>query len=288
MAGQPQLPCSTGAFTRDPDQTDYRAILIYGPMLAVAGFELLFYPDWYPDIEGIAAALRASGLRFPVLHAEKSIGPALGSDQPEVRALGLQWLAENYRLGRLLGTTLLILHLWGLPGSDERLDRNLAALDACLTMADGYGMSMAVETIPCVRADPLSNVRRALDHDARCLVALDTEFLALHQQLEPALTAPWLWERASVAHVHVKDYDGRMVSADGRRRYLHPGDGHIDCVSVFGALSEHAFSGFVSLEAAAVDRTGAVAMGRIQASIASLRDLMSRYNDNKALSEHEC
>jgi hypothetical protein len=23
-------------------------------------------------------------------------------------------------------------------------------------------------------------------------------------------TAPWLWERASVAHVHVKDYDGHL------------------------------------------------------------------------------
>ncbi len=287
MAGQPHLLCSTGAFTRDPDRTDYRAILTYGPMLAVDGFELLFYPDWYPDIEGIAVGLRASGLRFPVLHAEKSIGPALGSDHPEVRALGLQRLAENYRLGRLLGTTLLILHLWGLPGSDERLDRNLAALDACLTMADGYGMGMAVETIPCVRADPLSNVRRALDHDARCLVALDTEFLAFHGQLDASLTAPWLWERASVAHMHVKDYDGRMVSADGRRRYLHPGEGHIDFVSVFGALSGHAFSGFVSLEAAAVDRTGTVDMSRIQASITALRDLMPRYNNKKTLLARE-
>jgi len=202
----------------------------------------------------------------------------LGSDQPEVRALGLQRLRENCRLGGMLGATLLILHLWGLPGSDEHLDRNLDALTACLGIAADEGLTVAMETIPCVRADPLGNVRRALDRDARCLVALDTEFLALHQQLEPALIAPWLWEPASVAHMHVKDYDGRMASADGRRRYLHPGDGHIDFVSVFGALSEHAFSGFVSLEAAAVDRTGVVDMGRIQASIATLRNLMQDAN----------
>ncbi len=178
MAGQPHLLCSTGAFTRDPDRTDYRAILTYGPAFAVDGFELLFYPDWYPGIEGIATGLRASSLRFPVLHAEKSISPALGSDQPEVRALGLQRLRENCRLGGMLGATLLILHLWGLPGSDEHLDRNLDALTACLGIAADEGLTVAVETIPCVRADPLSNVRRALDRDARCLAALDTEFLA--------------------------------------------------------------------------------------------------------------
>ncbi len=274
MAGQPHLLCSTGAFTRDPDRTDYRAILTYGPALAVDGFELLFYPDWYPGIEGIATGLRASGLRFPVIHAEKSIGPALGSDQSEARALGLRRIRGNCRLGGMLGATLLVLHLWGLPGSDEHLDRNLAALTACLDIAADEGLAVAVETIPCVRADPLSNVRRALDRDARCLASLDTEFLAFHGQLDAALTAAWLWEGMRVAHIHVKDYDGHMVSTDGYRRYLHPGDGRIDFARVFGALSEHAFSGFVSLEAAAIDRTGAVDMGRIQVSIAALRELL--------------
>lgn len=273
MAAQPQLLCSTGAFTRDPDRTDYRAILTYGPALAVDGFELLFYPDWYPHVDDIAASLRASGLRFPAIHAEKSIGPALGSDQSEARALGLRRLRDNCRLGGMLGAGLLILHLWGLPGSDEHLDRNLDALGACLTIAADEGMSVAVETIPCVRADPLGNVHRALDRDARCLAALDTEFLALHGQLDAALIAPWLWEGRRVAHIHVKDYDGRMVSADGHRRYLHPGEGRIDFGGVFGAIHEHAFSGFVSLEASAVDRVGAVDLGRLQTSIAALRDL---------------
>jgi sugar phosphate isomerase/epimerase len=163
MSAQPRLLCSTGAFTHDPDQTDYRAILTYGPALAVDGLELLFYPDWYPHVADIAADLRASGLRFPAIHAEMSIGPALGSDQPEARALGLQRLTENCRLG----AGLLILHLWGLPGSDEHLGRNLDALTACLTIAADEGLTVAVETIPCVRADPLGNVRRALDRSQR-------------------------------------------------------------------------------------------------------------------------
>ena len=41
--------CSTGAISRYPDRTDYRAILEYGADLDVDGFEVVFYPDWYAD-----------------------------------------------------------------------------------------------------------------------------------------------------------------------------------------------------------------------------------------------
>src|SRR5207247_1196936 len=145
---------------------------------------------------------------------------------------------------------------WGWPDSDNHLERNLQPLSACLDVAERYDMRLAIETIPCLKHDPLSNVRRAVEQDGRVRVALDTEFLAWHEQLETVFEAGWLWEGQRVCHVHVKDYDGQAFLADGRRRYLHPGDGRIDFASFFAQLQQRKFSGSISLEAPAVDASG--------------------------------
>src|SRR5450759_2201658 len=98
-----QLLCSTGAFSRFPELTDYRSILEYGPLLAVDGLEVMFFPGWMDDIEDIAAGLRDSGLRLSVIHAEQGIGPALISSQPEERGHGWPWLQAGCRLGQVVG-----------------------------------------------------------------------------------------------------------------------------------------------------------------------------------------
>jgi sugar phosphate isomerase/epimerase len=275
MNSSMQLLCSTGTISRFPDLTDYRSILTYGPELEVDGFELMFYPDWTSEIEHIAAELSKSGLRFPTLHAEKGIGPALVSSQPEERERGWQWLQASCQLGRLLGSKLLIFHLWGLPGSDERLEQNLQHLEDCITLAAEFGLELAVETVPCRRADPLSNVRRAIEQDARSLVALDTEFLALHKQLEAALQADWLWQHHRVRHVHIKDYDDGMYSTDNYRRYLHPGEGRINFPQLFEALRQRDFSGYISLETSVVNRNGTRDIHQLKKSLTMLRHFVS-------------
>src|ERR1043165_9692450 len=87
--------CSTGAFSRDPDRSDHHAILEYRPDLDVDGFEVIFYSDWYRNAERVAQDLRESGLRFPAVHAEKSIGPLLGGATREEYRQGLQNLARK-------------------------------------------------------------------------------------------------------------------------------------------------------------------------------------------------
>ncbi len=131
MSEAMQLLCSTGTFSRDPDYTDYRAVLAYGPELEVDGFEVLFYAGWYAEVEHIAAELRRSGLRFPAVHVEKSIGTLLGSSQPEKREQGIERFAANCRLGKLVGAGVLVLHLWGLPELDavDQDERCTVALD---------------------------------------------------------------------------------------------------------------------------------------------------------------
>jgi sugar phosphate isomerase/epimerase len=275
MSEAMQLLCSTGTFSRDPDYTDYQAVLAYGPGLEVDGFEVLFYAGWYAEVEHIAAEMRRSGLRFPAVHVEKSIGTLLGSSQPEKREQGIERFAANCRLGKLVGAGVLVLHLWGLPELDEQLERNLQGLEACLTLAEQSGLQLAVETIPGSQADPLSNVRRAVDQDERCAVALDTEFLGLYHQLETALNSDWLWQGNRMRHIHIKDFDGRPFTDDQRRRYLHPGEGYIDFVHLFNTLKQRGFAGNISLEASAIQRDGKVDLERLRASLTMLRGWMS-------------
>lgn len=274
MSETMQLLCSTGAFSRYPDNTDYRAVLTYGPQLDVDGFELMFYPEWANHLDEIAAELGKSGLRFPALHAEKSVGTALGSLQEEEREQGLRMLEANCHLGSALGTGLLVLHLWGWPELDDRLEINLSYLGRCLDLTQSYGLELAVETIPARHADPLSNVLRAIEQDARAQVALDTEFLARYGQVQEALRAAWLWHEPIVRHIHIKDFEEALFSRENTRRYLHPGEGEIDFARVFAALKAHNFHGNISLEASAINADGVVNVERIQQSLTLLRRLI--------------
>lgn len=266
------LLCSTGAFARDPDQTKYQAILHFGPLLDVDGLEVIFFSDWYSSYSSISNALATSGLPFPVLHSEKSIGPLLGSSKHADLLLALERLTLNCQFAQAIGAYTVVLHLWGLPESDDAIERNLSALGQCLNIADNSGVVLAIETIPCRRADPLSHIRQATTQDARCGVALDTEFLAIHQQVKSALSSDWLWQTDVVKHIHIKDYDGHMFDVGGSRRYLHPGEGSIDFDQLFAGLTQHNFAGTISLEASAVAADGSVDIARIQHSLARLRN----------------
>jgi sugar phosphate isomerase/epimerase len=269
-----QLLCSTGTFGRFPDLTDYRSILIYGPELEADGFELMFYPDWSTDIEQIVTALLKSQLRFPAIHAEKGIVPALLSSHPGEREQGWQWMQANCQLGKSLGADLLIFHLWGLPDSDEKLEQNLRFLNDCMKIAEDCGLKLVVETLPCKYNDPLSNIYRAVEKEPDLLVALDTEFLAMHNQLEAALEADWLWQHNRVCHIHIKDYDGTAYSTDNFRRYLHPGEGSIDFRKFFDALRLRKFSGNISLEASIVNHAGIRDIDKLRKSLSMLQEML--------------
>src|SRR2546429_2906399 len=74
MNGGMQLLCSTGAFSRFPDITDYQSILRYGPELEAGGgdgFEGVSFSGWTTDIVTDVAGFRGSGLRFSVVLAGK-------------------------------------------------------------------------------------------------------------------------------------------------------------------------------------------------------------------------
>ncbi len=269
-----QLLCSTGAFGRSPDYVDYHAALRYGSQLHVDGLELMFYAMWYTKIDDIARALLDSDLRFPVMHAEKNIGVALGKPDAKERERGVQWLSENCRLASILGTKILVLHLWGWPELDDHLEFNLSSLGQCLDIAERFGLTLAIETIPCRHSDPISTVYRAVKQDTRSYVALDTEFLAQANQLDEVFTTDWLRSPLRMQHVHIKDFDGHSFTPDGSRRYLHPGEGSINFARFFDRLKELDYNGYVSLESPAIDANGFVHVERLQESLQLIKEMI--------------
>ncbi len=265
---------STGAFTRDPVQTDHQEILRHGPGLGLAGFELAMYSSWYGHLDDVVSDLRESGLKFPTVHADKAIGAGLGSaDTGEVEE-AFEHLEVNCRAAAALGAKTLVLHLWERPTGDSEIERNLEHLPACLDTAKAYGVVLAVETIPGDVGTPLENIRLALERDPRCRVTLDSEFLGLYGQLEQSFAVDWLWKDRFVHHVHLKDFDGRL-RRDGRRRYLLPGEGTLDLQGFLSGLAEREYSGAFTIEATAIDVHGQLDPTRLSKMAAVVTQLAS-------------
>lgn len=271
-----QLLCSSGAFGRYPVLIDHRDIIRYAPSLPVDGIEIMYYPEWTPHIEQIASDLLATGLRFPAVHVEKNAGPALLSADETEHAQGRAWLAASCRLGQLVGAQVAVFHLWSMPGSDENIERNLAVLGECIDIAEEHEMELAVETIPCVKSTPLDVIQQVIGRDSRSRVALDTEFLAIHGQVELALEAEWLWSNDLVKHIHLKDYDGQQYTADGYRRYLHPGEGKLDFAHFFTRLQQRNFHGNLSLEASVVSPDKTRDSAKLHSSLENIRGMLQR------------
>jgi sugar phosphate isomerase/epimerase len=253
---------STGAVTRDPDQTDHREIVRHGPALGVPGFELSLYSTWYGHLDDVVSDLRESGLPFPVVHADKLIGAGFGSSDADEVDAAFANLELNCRAAAALGAKTLVMHLWERPPGDRELERNLDRLSDCLDTAAAYSVTLAIETIPGDVGTPLANIQLALERDARCRVALDSEFLGFYGQLAESIAADWLWEDTFVHHVHLKDFDGRLWR-DGRRRYLLPGEGILDLRGFLDGLGRRGYKGAFTLEASAVDEDGQLDSARL-------------------------
>lgn len=268
--------CSSGAFSRDPDMSDYHAILEFGPQLDMDGIEVIFYSTWYDGdkFQDIIKGLKASGMRFPVVHAEKSIGSLLGKGDKASVDLAIDRLNINCWFAQSIGAEVLVLHLWGLPESDTQFERNLEQFSLCVDFAWRYRLWLAVETVPCLERDPLSRVRQAFEVDSRSRIALDTEFLAYHNQLDAALDAGWLWQENRVMHAHLKDFDNNLGAPGTKRRYLQPGQGKIDFPHFFRALRERRYTGNFTLESPSIAADDKIDLMPLKTSLAYLRQLI--------------
>jgi sugar phosphate isomerase/epimerase len=270
----PIIACSTGAITRWPDATDAERLERWCPVIHAGSFEAMFYDTWYGQSGAIADRLRSLGVQWSAVHAEKNIGPSLIAEARSTLESSLAGLAENCKFARQVGAGLVVLHLWGLPDGDAKLGRQLEVLPRLVEIAEADGVLLGIEAIPCAVNTPLENLERVVAADPRARIVLDTEFLAMHGELDLALDASWLWTENRVARIHIKDFNGVLVDQQGRRRYLHPGEGTIPFDRWFHGLVMRGYAGPIVLEATAVDSAGAVDVSRLNRSLERLRILV--------------
>jgi sugar phosphate isomerase/epimerase len=268
----PTILASTGIVTQDPDNTDHKAIIEHAPNLGAQGYELQVHEAWYGHLDEVVEDLRTSELSFPAVHADKAIGGGLGSDDNDEAEEALATLEVNCRAAAAIGAKTLVLHLWEQPTSDELIERNVDRLPTCLDTAEAYNVVLAVETIQGTVGTALANIRLALERDPRCRVALDTEFLGFHGEVEKSIATDWLWADNRVHHVHLKDFDGRLQDAGGRR-YLLPGEGALDLQGFLTGLVERGYDGAITLEASAVTSSGDLDAARLEQIAAVVRQL---------------
>lgn len=235
--------CSSGVLF-EKDRPHPESILALAPKLPAEGIEVLVTRHMVGTLDAAAERLSSVALDFPVVHAPKRAGSLLPGDE------GVVQLSESVRFAHQIGADLVVLHLWDLPEGDTNFATRLDAAVVAADIAADAGVAVAIETIPCLAATPLVNVERALEQEPRLTVALDTEFLAYHDELEPALRASWLWADGVVRHIHLKDYVDGLFGPDGRRRYRALGEGTIDFPAFFDALEDLSYGGAVSLECA--------------------------------------
>lgn len=268
----PQILCSTAVVTQDPDHTDHKAIIEHAPKVGAGGLELHLHQAWHGHLDEVIEDLRNSDLTFPAVHADKEIGAGLGSEESDDVDEALASLEVSCRAAAALGAKILVLHLWEEPGVDENIERNLEQLPACIDTAEAYDVALAVETIQGVAGTALANIRLALERDPRCRVTLDSEFLGFHGQLAESISADWLWEDGRVRHVHLKDFDGRLRDAGGRR-YLLPGEGSLDLQGFVNGLVERGYDGAITVEGNALGESGKLDEARLQQIAAVVQQL---------------
>lgn len=261
-----EILCSTGAFSRDPDLTSPEIIFIGLAEIECDGFELIFYPAFYEEPESVRATLTPAKDKLQVLHCEKSIGPLLGTGDPQDATTALDRFQVNAELAAALGIKRLVLHLWGLPESDRFIERNLSYFEQCNEIAEFYGRQLTIESIPCLESTPLRHFRTLMASSDRAIFTLDTEFLAMHGELNIALADEALLARTR--QIHLKDFGGSLVDEHGKRVYLHPGQGKVDFRDVLSKIHRTPNIVDICLESTSVDSTGDVHYEQVRQDLA--------------------
>ena len=279
------LLCSTGAIIGRVNGYDYRHILRVMPSLIadvpLDGLELMMLPAYLDKLDEMVRDFAASGLRFPILHADKEIGTKLSTyavQGENTRALCREahvlW-EKNCAMAQRIGAEQIVLHLWGGLDSDANLAGNLHELHALRERAGAYGLEVLIENVPCTTADPITNLTAIHTAFPDQRYVFDTRFAAFHHQLDALFRTPWLIGDR-LAHIHISDLrSGAERDFSRLRPILHPGEGGIDFPALLAELTVRGYRGTVTLESPVMHEAG-IDDAKLGTSLRLLRKLLDR------------
>lgn len=264
---------SIGAFIGRVNGRDHRAFLRVADRLDASAFEFMMYEVFYDRCADILSDFLATGLSFPVLHAEKRIGELIGLGGDENLREAERRFRVNCRVAERLGAGKMVLHLWnGLP-SDLAFPRHLEAYGRFLPLAREHGITLTVENVVCAEGDPLSHFLALAERYPEVAFTYDTKMAAFHRQEEALFSSPYT-ERIFplVKHIHFNDYGG--VPGDFTRlAVLHLGEGYLDLAGIARRLVALGYDGTVTLECSCMCPDGSLLPEKMNTSLSMARRL---------------
>lgn len=242
-----EVYCSTGAFLGRMNGGNYHLLSADGHHIDCDGFEFMLFPMWYDQLPELIAELRASGLRFPILHADKSIGDQISSaDDSGFGACLTKWKV-NLETACALGAGKVVTHIWGIPDSDRYLERLFGRVLRLRETALTYGLDMLCENCCCVYGSPLAHFRELLRQEPDIGFTIDTRPAQFHRELEAECADSALWHGA-VRHLHISDFHGDKGDWKALYPIPAPGCGDVDYPAFFAHLKRVGYDGTMSLE----------------------------------------
>lgn len=241
-----EVYCSTGAFVGRVNGRNYHLITEYGGKLECDGFELMLFPQWQQNRQTLIDELSGSGLRFPVLHTDKSIGDMLSSPEQKDEDIFYAW-EKNCEAAAAVKADRIVFHPWGIPDSDHYLCSIFRRCGRMLDIAQTYGLTAAAENCICTFGSPLGHLERLAEEYPSIGFTIDTRAAQFHRELEAICKSKLL---PRVRHVHISDFHGEYKAWDKMYPVLYPGDGDVDFNTFFAALRSAGYSGGFTLESA--------------------------------------
>jgi len=263
-----KIICSTGTSIGRENNCDYRIMADIAPMLDCDGFELMMLRAYYDCLDDIPSFFRNTGMKFPVIHADKQIGDLISKNEDGDANEAIRRFRLNCKLGADMNCERIVLHLWGGVASDKTIQLNIDFAEILLPIAKEYGLRLTVENIPCVIADPLSHWKVLADRYDELDFIFDTRFGGFHTQLEQVISDGWLGAR--VKHMHVSDFTGPPKDFTTLRPILHPGEGIVD-LDTFFKNAAPVYDGTITLESPVIREDGTLDIEKLNNSLKYIR-----------------
>lgn len=242
-----EIYCSTGTFVGRRNGGNWLPLVRDGHRLRCDGFELMLIPMWYDVLPDLIAALRESGLRFPVLHADKGIGDDISSLPEDAFGACIDKWKRNLETACAAGAGKVVTHIWGIPDSDRYLSRLYERVLRLREIALSYGLDMLAENCCCVHGSPLDHMRELLTMEPGMGFTVDTRPAQFHRELPRLCADDALWQGA-VRHLHISDFRGGEKDWNALYPIPAPGEGDVDYPAFFAHLKAVNYAGTATLE----------------------------------------
>lgn len=265
--------CSTGALLRYGE--DYRRLGELTKELLFEGYEFMMDAPYYEELDELIKYLVESGLKFPVVHCEKSIGENISKGSPEQLEDAFAKFELNCRLAKEIGAEKLVIHLWDGLTSDSNFQSNLVNYMHLKAIADRFGIDLCVENVVCNTEDPMKHFCELREKYPDIYFVFDTKMAAFHGQLELLYTKEyeWLWKEKHIRHYHVNDYGGGYMDWSNLRS-LPIGKGKTDFSVFFEFARKIGYQGTFTVEATATDNEGNVDLKMLNEQYKTILNLL--------------